>query len=307
MTLPPPPPPPSVPPSVPPPPPGAGTGTGVGTTCYRHGNRPAFRRCTRCERIACNECLTPGSVGSLCPDCVRAGRPPTAERVRRWNATRGSNSATFVLMAINIAVGVYTLTSPLVTRTIHQGEVRLAMNRFLIDQGEWWRLITSGFTHFGVLHLLMNMLSLYFLGRFVEPALGQARFVALYFASLLAGAAGALLMQPSFGLTAGASGAIFGLLGASAAGLRRRGIPLMQSSIGTMIMLNLVITFTISGISIGGHLGGLLGGAICGWVMLAPSQRRIPKWAVWATPIAVAVVSVVIAFAVSSGTVSGFR
>ena len=302
-SLPPPPPPPSVPP---PPPAGNPQDHGAHTTCFRHTNRPAFRRCTRCERTACNDCLTPGSVGSLCPDCARVGRPAAPERIKRWNATRGSNAGTVALIVVNVAIGIYTLSSPLVSRTIHRGEYDLAVNRYFVDKGEWWRILTAGFTHFGVAHLAMNMISLYFLGRFVEPALGRTKFFALYLASLLAGTAGALMLQPSLGLTAGASGAIFGLLGASAVGLRQRGVPLMQSSIGTMIILNLVITFTISGVSIGGHLGGLVGGAVCGSAMLAPRQRRTPGWAVWVTPLAVAVVSVVLCFVVSRHASSTF-
>lgn len=226
--------------------------------------------------------------------------------MRRWNATRGGLFGTFGLIAVNVGIGIYTLSSPLISRTIHRGEFRLAMNRYLIDHGDWWRIFTSGFTHFGAVHLLMNMVSLYFLGRVVEPALGRTRFIALYLASMLAGAAGALIMQPGLGLTAGASGAIFGLLGATAIGLRQRGIRLMQTSIGTMILLNLFITFTISGISIGGHLGGMLGGAVCGYVMFAPHHKAFPKWAQWATPLAVAAVSVVICIAVSHGAVNSF-
>ena len=163
----------------------------------------------------------------------------------------------------------------------------------------WWRLVTSGFTHFGIPHLLMNMVSLYFLGTFLEPALGRSKFLALYFASLLAGTAGALIIQPDYGLTAGASGAIFGLLGASAIALRQRGIGLMQSGLGITLLLNVVLTFTIPGISIGGHLGGLVGGAVCGYVMLAPGHRAFPRWASYATPAAVAVFSVIISLAVS--------
>ncbi len=299
--------PPPPPPPVAPPPPGSSGPSHETTTCFRHPNRPAFRRCTRCERTACNDCLVSGSVGSLCPDCAKVGRPAAPERIRRWNATRGGNAGTFLLIAVNVAVGVYTFSSPLVNRTIHRGQYDLAVNRYFVDKGEWWRLITSGFTHFGVAHLLMNMISLYFLGRFVEPALGRTKFFALYFASLLAGTAGALMLQPSLGLTAGASGAIFGLLGASAVGLRQRGVPLMQSSIGTMILLNLVLTFTIGGISIGGHLGGLVGGAACGAVMLAPHHRRLPRWAAWAAPVAVAAVSVIIALVVSRHGMNSFR
>ena len=302
-SLPPPPPPPSVPPV---PPAGGPQDHHAHTTCFRHPNRPAFRRCTRCERTACNDCLIPGSVGSLCPDCARVGRPAAPERIKRWNATRGSNAGTIALIIVNVAIGIYTLSSPLVSRTIHRGEYDLAVNRYFVDKGEWWRILTAGFTHFGVAHLAMNMISLYFLGRFVEPALGRTKFFALYFASLLAGTAGALMLQPSLGLTAGASGAIFGLLGASAVGLRQRGVPLMQSSIGTMIILNLVITFTISGVSIGGHLGGLVGGAVCGSAMLAPMHRQTSRWAMWLTPFAVSVVSVVLCFVVSRHASSTF-
>ncbi len=309
MSLPPPPPPPSTPPpGSPAPPPFSGAPDPAGAAvCYKHGNRPAYRRCTRCERLACNDCLVPGSVGSLCPDCVRSTRAPAPERLRRWNATRGGTAATFALIAANVGVAVYTLSSPLVARGVHRGEYELAVNRYFVDAGEWYRIVTSGFTHFGLFHLVMNMVSLYFLGRFVEPAIGQVRFLALYLASMLAGTAGALMLQPGFGITAGASGAVFGLMGAAAVGMRQRGISLMQSGIGTTLLLNLLITFTISGISIGGHLGGLAGGVICGSVMLAPRQRRIPTWAVWLVPLAVVAVSVVLCFVVSHDVLNTFR
>jgi membrane associated rhomboid family serine protease len=292
--------------SLPPPPPGTAPVAETIPACYRHPNKPAFRRCTRCERSACNDCLVPGSIGSLCPDCAKVGRPAAPERIRRWNATRGGLFGTFGLILVNVAVGIYTLSSPIIGQGIHRGEFRLAVDRFLVDHGEWWRIFTSGFTHFGVVHLAMNMLSLYFLGRVVEPALGRPRFLALYLASMLAGTAGALIMQPGLGLTAGASGAIFGLLGATAIGLRQRGIRLMQTSIGTMILLNLVITFTISGISIGGHLGGLVGGAICGYVMFAPQHKAFPKWAQWLTPAVVGAISFAICLLVSRGAADMF-
>jgi membrane associated rhomboid family serine protease len=297
----------SLPPPPPPPSPSAPATPPSGTsTCYRHPARPAFRRCTRCERVTCDECLTPGSIGSLCPECVKAGRPPAAERMRRWNATRPM-VATYVLIAINVAVAIYTLTSPEVPRSnVREGELNLAVSRHFVDIGEWYRIFTSGFTHFGIFHLVMNMFSLYFLGQLVEPALTRTKYVMLYFASLLAGTAGALVLEPDFGITAGASGAIFGLLGAAAIALKQRGIGLFQTGIGMTLVLNLVLTFGIDGISIGGHLGGLLGGAICGYVMLAPRQRGFPKWAGYATPAVVAAVAVAISFAVSAGASCDF-
>ena len=153
-------------------------------------------------------------------------------------------------------------------------------------------MVTSGFLHFGIFHIGMNMLLLFQLGQLLEPAIGRVRFALLYFASLLAGSFGALLLQPN-GLTGGASGAVFGLMAAAAIGLHRRGVNVFKTGIGTTLILNLVITFTIPGISIGGHLGGAIAGAICGFVMLAPGHAALPKWASYATPVAVALIAVV--------------
>ena len=163
---------------------------------------------------------------------------------------------------------------------------------YVTEPDGWYRLITSGFLHFGLLHLAFNMYFLYVLGRMLEPALGRVEYLLLYLASLLAGSLGVLLFD-SGGITAGASGAVFGLLAAATVGLWRRGINPFSTGIGATLILNLFITFAIPGISIGGHLGGAIGGAICGLVMLAPSYRGFPRWASYATPVAVAAVSVV--------------
>lgn len=166
---------------------------------------------------------------------------------------------------------------------------------YLKFDDEWYRLVTSGFVHFGVIHLAFNMFALYQLGQMVERAIPHVQFALLYFASLLGGSLGALLVEGSNpSLTAGASGAVFGLLGAAAVGLHRRGVNIFSTGIGTALLLNLFITFSISGISIGGHLGGLAAGAICGFVMLAPRWHAIPKWAGYAVPVAVGVVCVVV-------------
>jgi membrane associated rhomboid family serine protease len=143
-----------------------------------------------------------------------------------------------------------------------------------------------------VIHIAFNMYFLYVLGPMLEPALGRVNYLLLYMASLLGGSLGVILFD-SGGITAGASGAVFGLLAAATVGLWRRGINPFSTGIGTTLILNLIITFTISGISIGGHIGGALAGAVCGAVMLAPAYRRGPSWTVWATPVAVAIGSVV--------------
>lgn len=163
---------------------------------------------------------------------------------------------------------------------------------YITEPDGWYRLVTSGFMHFGLLHIAFNMYFLYALGRMLEPALGRVLFLLLYFASLLGGSLGVLLIG-GVGITAGASGAVFGLLGAATIGLWRRGINPFTTGIGATLILNLFITFAIPGISIGGHLGGAVAGTICGFVMLAPNYRGFPRWASYVTPAVVGLVSVV--------------
>jgi membrane associated rhomboid family serine protease len=138
---------------------------------------------------------------------------------------------------------------------------------------EYWRLLTSGFLHDGLLHIGINMLSLYFVGSSLEPAIGRVNFAVVYFASLLAGSFGALLFQPQYP-TIGASGAIFGIFGALIVVARNRGIPFWQSGLGVVLVLNLVFSLSVRGISIGGHLGGLVGGLITGWLIVELAERR---------------------------------
>lgn len=270
--------------------------------CYRHPGREAHRRCTRCGRYACNECLVQAAVGSQCPDCLKAAQPPTTERIRQWNATR-SFVVTKSLVGINVLVFLYMTvrdTAAASGSATTQTSLDLGLARYFIEQGELWRFVTSGFIHFGVIHLAFNMLALWNLGQLLEPITGRVEYALLYFAALLAGSAGVLILGGN-GITGGASGAVFGLFGAAAVALRQRGINPLQTSIGTVLILNLVLTFTISGISIGGHIGGLLGGALCGIVVFAPPNKRPPTWVVYATPIAVGIASVVIGIVVSAG------
>ncbi|NBU16029.1 MAG: rhomboid family intramembrane serine protease [Actinobacteria bacterium] len=254
--------------------------------CVRHPHVPTGRHCTRCDRPACNDCLVAASVGSQCLDCVRASRPPRAERVRRWNATQPA-LATRVLVAANIAVFVW---SGLGGAGAFGGgassrQVQLGLSEIFVANGEWWRIISAGFLHFGALHIAMNMLLLYQLGSLLEPVLGSGRFVLLYFAAMVGGSFGALLLSPD-ALTGGASGAVFGLMGAAAVALLHRGVNPMQTGIGTTLVLNLLITFAIPGISIGGHLGGVIVGAGVGYVMFDPSVNRQMPWVTWAAPVA---------------------
>ncbi len=151
------------------------------------------------------------------------------------------------------------------------------ISRYFLEQGEWYRLISCGFVHFGLFHVAMNMMLAYQLGQMFEPRIGSLRFGLLYFASLLGGSVGALVLSPD-AVTGGASGAVFGLMAAAIVGMRHEGLNPMRSGLGVTFVINLVITLTIPGISIGGHFGGAAIGAICGAVVLAPISWRLPKW-----------------------------
>ena len=182
-----------------------------------------------------------------------------AVRAKRWNATAGP-LVTKALIAVNVAV--FALTSGIATLTND-----LALHGPAVEDGQWYRVVTAGFTHAGLLHLAFNMLLLYRLGEVLEARLGRVRYTLLYFVSLVAGSFGALLVSPD-AFTVGASGAVYGLLGAAAVGLRERGVNLWQSGLGTLLVVNLLFTFVAPGISVGGHLGGLAAGAVLGGLLL---------------------------------------
>jgi membrane associated rhomboid family serine protease len=170
-----------------------------------------------------------------------------------------------------------------------------------VADGDVWRLVTSGFLHYGVFHLLTNMYALYWLGQMIEPALGNVRFAALYVASLLAGSFGALLLSPEK-LTAGASGAVFGLLGAAIVMARSRGISLTASGLLPILLINLVISVAVPGISIGGHIGGLIGGGLVALALDQTARRRLPQAVGLGAAVAVAAVAVAGALAVAGGS-----
>jgi len=245
-------------------------------TCFHHHDRPTGRTCTRCGRPACPDCLHDAPVGSHCFECIRAARPPAAERVRQRVAGAGP-VVTKAIVWINVGVFLLTATSPggsIMGEGVSQLHQKLGLYGPAVHSGELYRLLTSGFIHFGLFHIGFNMVLLYRFGEMLEVALGRVRFGALYLASLLAGSFGALLLSPN-ALTGGASGAVFGIFGAVAIGLHQRGVDVWQSGIGGLIVVELVLSFVIPGIAIGGHIGGLIGGFVCGAFMLrVPTTRR---------------------------------
>lgn len=272
------------------------------THCYRHPEREAGRSCTRCGRPACSECLVQASVGSHCLDCAKAAQPDVKTRAKLWNA-RQHAVVTMTLIGLNLAVfAATTVADPgtLGSGGVSDLQAELGLNKLLLQGGfvgypqrQWYRLVTAGFIHFGIIHIAFNMILLYQLGNLLERPLGRTRFAMLYFAALLAGSFGSLLLDPRTAIAGGASGAVFGLLAAAAIGLHRQGINVFTTGIGTVLVLNLVLTFTIRNISIGAHLGGAIAGAICGLAMMAPKWKAYPKWLGYATPVVIAVVAVV--------------
>ena len=236
-------------------------------------------------------------MGSHCLECAKAARPDVKTRARYWSA-RQPTLVTYALISINVGLFIWlaildpdSLTGGRITgRSPNElGQWDLGLAGPFLEAGEWYRLVTSGFLHFGIIHLAFNMLLLFQLGQLLEPAIGRIRFGLLYFAALLGGSAGALILQPN-AIHGGASGAVFGLMGAAFVGMRSRGVNPFSTGLGATLLINLFVTFTIPGISIGGHIGGILGGAAAGWVVLAPGHKRVPTWATYAAPIAVIVV-----------------
>ncbi|MFN2468876.1 MAG: rhomboid family intramembrane serine protease [Gaiellaceae bacterium] len=271
-------------------------------TCYRHPDRETGLSCSECGRPICVDCMTPAPVGIRCPD--HSGRPTGAARVARSvSRTRiGGTGAPVTKALFGINVAVYLVT-------VYQGAgINDPGGRYFFDgaligpliaTGDWWRLGTSAFLHASLLHIIFNMLALWWLGSIVETYLGSARFLALYVASGLAGSAGALLASPPNSITVGASGAIFGILGAMLI-IEYQQTGSLAGNALTLIAVNLAFTFYAPNISIGGHLGGLAGG-IAGTLALARFGRGHAAYgrlgvAGLAGLLAVAVISVALSY-----------
>jgi membrane associated rhomboid family serine protease len=219
--------------------------------------------------------MTSTPVGMRCPECARQ-----RTRARGISATSSDPVLTYVLIGICVAAFVGEVAGGASATGSGFGASKLfeegALRGSDVADGDYWRVVTAGFLHAGFFHLLFNMFSLWILGTMLEPAIGQLRFGLIFFVSLLAGSFGALLVDPN-SLTVGASGGIFGLMGAAVVVMRNRGINPMESGIGLWIGLNLLITFTVSNISIGGHIGGLIGGTLAALVLFeVPSAFRVP-------------------------------
>jgi membrane associated rhomboid family serine protease len=245
------------------------------------------------------------SVGFQCPDCVKEGAKSTRQARTPYGGQRVGDPrlTTFVLIGINAVVWVLVLAtggrgSTLVdklallpatsVRGVPGGGVTVVRG---VDEGAWWQLVTSMFTHVEPLHIAFNMLALYFLGPMLETVLGRARFLAVYLVSGLVGSAAVMLFSPPHVQTLGASGAIFGLMGALVVLALKVGGQVQ--TVFVWIGLNMVFTFTVSGISWQAHVGGLIGGVVLGAAMVyAPRQHR--SLVQWSATAAVLVISLVV-------------
>ncbi len=277
-------------------------------TCYRHPNRETGVACSSCGRPICPECMTPTPVGMRCPECAGdRTKVKTAATLRR--GVRGTGLSRYSMTEILIAINVLVFFAETATGASLGGGGggtvwdHGALAGPFIDSyhHQFYRLFTSGFLHDGILHILFNMWFLYVIGPALEQAIGRVNFLAVYLASLFAGAFGALLFQPQ-SYTVGASGALFGLLGALIVIANRRGISIWQSGLGATLLINIVFSLSIAGVSIGGHLGGVVGGAICGWLYLEIAERRRARTPFLIGCAVVAAISIAAAIAVSTGT-----
>jgi membrane associated rhomboid family serine protease len=207
--------------------------------------------------------MTTTPVGMRCPEC--AGERTKVKTIRNVSSRP---ELTLALIAINVvaflAEGNVSIGGRPTNNVYAEGALFGSIEGVPglgVAHGQWWRIVSGGFLHENLLHIAFNMYVLYVLGSMLEPALGRLRFGLIYAVSLLAGSLGALLVSPH-SLTVGASGAVFGVMGAAAVEMRARQIPVMQSGVGGLILINLVISFALPGISWGGHVGGLIGGAL---------------------------------------------
>jgi membrane associated rhomboid family serine protease len=290
--------------------------------CYRHPDRETGLSCSECDRAICYECMTPAPVGLRCPE--HSGKPVgvqklvrPAQRAVTGAGSRRANAVTMALIATNMAVYALELATggsingtgnwlfthgAAVLNGVYGGDSVLAvpphtqlpsaLQAVGFAHGDWWRLITPAFLHYGPLHLAINMYSLFYAGTFLESAIGRWRFALLYLVSGIAGVAGAFLWSPN-AIGVGASGAIFGVLGALYV-LERRGSIATGGQIAGLIVLNLVFTFALSSfISVGAHVGGLIGGVALMIVLL--HFRRSAAMAV-AACVGIAALSVALAY-----------
>ena len=287
-------------PSLPPPPPE----TEGPVACKRHPDVQTGLRCVRCGDPICPDCMRPAAVGYQCPDCARGSRQEVHQPGRRIGSAAAGATVTKALLLIMVAVyglevvvdasGAALINGPSNFTLIRLGAIMPA----LVGNGEYWRLLTGIFLHAGILHIALNGYALWIIGSVVESELGSLKYLVIFLVTGLFASACVFMFSGLYEPTVGASGAIFGLFGVFAAyNYRRRHIPFYAARLRTMlflIVINMVFTFTVSGISRAGHIGGLVGGLIVGLAMEGIGQKTSRTVAFWGVITAMVVATFVI-------------
>jgi len=261
------------------------------TVCYRHPSRETAVSCSRCGRPICTDCMTSTPVGMRCPECSKQKTKVHSVRTMQ----QASTQVTRVLIGICVVVFLAELATD---RIAFPGSIydRGGVYAPLVADGEPWRLLTAGFLHaqppFGFVHIAFNMYLLFLLGQMLEGALGRWRFLLVYLIAIAGASAVAMLLQPQ-SFSVGASGGVFGLMGAALLDLRSRGQAPFQSQIGQLLLVNIVLTFVFPNVSIGGHLGGLAAGAAAFLVVQEAGRRRVPAAATYGVLVALLALALV--------------
>ncbi|MEV6619783.1 rhomboid family intramembrane serine protease [Amycolatopsis sp. NPDC051106] len=278
--------------------------------CWWHPNRPTGLSCSRCGRPACPDCLREAPVGFQCTDCVHSGTQQQRRQHRDYQeagfgqrtvfGARLSQSVlvTQVILAVNVLVFLITVVQ---AGSLNDNELSSLFQHgalygdATLGHGEWWRVLTNGFLHYGPIHIAVNMFSLWMMGRSLEQVTGRGRYLALYFVSMLGASAAVLLFGDPSGYpgTAGASGALFGLMGAYAVTVVK--LRLNPTGLIITLALNAFITFGIPGISIWAHAGGLVTGALLTVALLYAPEVGQARWqAIGITIITVAILGLIV-------------
>ena len=235
--------------------------------CINHSDQITYVRCSRCEKYICTDCMRPASIGYQCPKCASDSTP----------VIRGISKSRFIPSPENNQVTKFLgiLLISIYVAQIVFGDILISNYALFapsVSTGQWWRLLTAGFLHGSILHLLFNVYILGVLGSQLESILGKTKFVLIYFVSLIGGSIASFLFSPFGTYSIGASGAIFGLMGAMLVVGRKKRLDISQ--VAVLVVLNVVIGFVLSGIDWRAHLGGLAAGSLIAWVLLSATWLK---------------------------------
>lgn len=246
-------------------------------TCYRHPNREAHIRCVRCERRICPDCMIDASVGFQCPECVAAGNKGVREArtIFGGRVARDPGYISKALIAVNVLAYLLQRVPDLqvTERFVLVGVGIYSIGPVGVADGEYYRLLTAAFLHGGMFHLLLNMYALFLFGPALERAFGRTRFTILYLISALGGTAASYAFSNPIDSSLGASGAVFGLMGALLVVGRRLGTD--PRAVLLLLSINLLAGFFIPRIDWRAHLGGLIVGTLCALALAGTPRQPI--------------------------------